>query len=183
MISLYRLFKGYYKYCECGYCKTLIPCVNKSRKFLKYVQGHQAKGKNNYHWNNGITTPKNGYNYIRINGKKKYIHRLVYEEYYNCCLLSYVVIHHKNKNIKDNNIENLQPFITNGKHLRYELTGTRFELVDMSGRRCSNSTCPNPNDPYKRKGNDRPLWKSDSEGNRLCSVCYNRWYRRKNKVI
>ena len=42
-------------------------------------------------------------------------HRYVYEQYYNCCLLPWVHIHHKNGIKHDNRIENLQP-LTASQH-------------------------------------------------------------------
>lgn len=37
------------------------------------------------------------------------IHRLIYEQYYNCCLLPYIEIHHIDGNHSNNNITNLLP--------------------------------------------------------------------------
>jgi hypothetical protein len=51
--------------------------------------------------------------YVRIWDKKKRRmvceHRKIYEEYYKCCLLKWIAIHHKNKIKIDNRIENLEP--------------------------------------------------------------------------
>lgn len=46
--------------------------------------------------------------------KKGYVmeHRLVYEEYYKCCLLPWAEIHHINENKKDNRIQNLMTLST-----------------------------------------------------------------------
>lgn len=44
-----------------------------------------------------------------------YKHRLVYEEYYKCCLLPWIHIHHKNNIKSDNRIENIIP-VTNSQH-------------------------------------------------------------------
>jgi hypothetical protein len=41
--------------------------------------------------------------------KSTKIHRLTYEQYYNCCLLPYIEIHHVDGNSKNNIIENLKP--------------------------------------------------------------------------
>ena len=41
--------------------------------------------------------------------KSSKIHRIIYERYYNCCLLPYIEIHHIDGNSKNNAIENLIP--------------------------------------------------------------------------
>ena len=41
--------------------------------------------------------------------KNSKIHRIIYEKYYNCCLLPYIEIHHIDGNSKNNVIENLKP--------------------------------------------------------------------------
>lgn len=66
------------------------------------------------------TLNKFGYRFIKVlredkPSRKRLEHRAVYEEYYNCCLLNWVDIHHKNGNKLDNSIENLEP-IAHGKH-------------------------------------------------------------------
>jgi len=40
------------------------------------------------------------------------IHRIIYEQHYNCCLLPFIEIHHVDGNSKNNNIENLMPVTT-----------------------------------------------------------------------
>jgi hypothetical protein len=46
----------------------------------------------------------------RFSGTRGYVyeHRLIYEEYYKCCLLSWTRIYHINRNNQDNRIENLE---------------------------------------------------------------------------
>ena len=114
------------KPCECN-CGELIPIINKRGEFARYKHGHNWRGKThkesakllcrisklgelNPNYKNGKTIDNKGYVRVLISGVG-YVkeHRLVYEKYYNCCLLNITDIHHINGNRKDNRIENLQP--------------------------------------------------------------------------
>ena len=53
-----------------------------------------------------------------MKSKSKKIYRKIYEEYYQCCLLPYIEIHHVDGNHKNNAIENLMP-VTAQEH--YEI--------------------------------------------------------------
>jgi hypothetical protein len=115
--------------CQCG-CNEDIEIRSKHRPILKiFKKGHyintnnpHKKGELSHMWKGGIFPDSRGY--IKIyapNHPKKHSadrvfqHRIIYEEYYNVCLLPWIDIHHKNKDIKDNRIENLQP-ITKSDH-------------------------------------------------------------------
>jgi hypothetical protein len=52
--------------------------------------------------------------------KSTKIHRLTYEQYYNCCLLPYIEIHHVDGNSKNNIIGNLKP-VTALEHYKIHL--------------------------------------------------------------
>ena len=54
-------------------------------------------------------------------------HRIIYEEYYNCCLLYWVHIHHKNGKQWDNRIENLQPY-SRPQHTSLENMGNKYGI-------------------------------------------------------
>ena len=54
-------------------------------------------------------------------------HRLVYERYYNCCLLPWILIHHINEIKTDNRIENLDP-MTREEHSRYHFKNKKIGL-------------------------------------------------------
>lgn len=126
--------------CACG-CGELISSINTRNKPAKYKQWHNSKitstkGSNHQSWKGGKITNKQGYimihkpdhHFANISG---YVmeHRLIYEEYYNCCLLSWIDIHHINHNRKDNRIENLIT-ITRNDHMRLHIK------KDMSNRFC-----------------------------------------------
>lgn len=46
-------------------------------------------------------------------------HRLIMENHLGRYLMKSEVVHHKNKDIKDNRIENLELFSSNSKHMKY----------------------------------------------------------------
>lgn len=62
---------------------------------------------------------KPGHHHVDRNG---YVleHRLIYEQYYNCCVPSWVDCHHINENTEDNRIENLQ-LMTRSEHSSYHM--------------------------------------------------------------
>lgn len=89
-------------------------------------------------------------------------HRLVYEEYYNCCLLPWILIHHINGDTTDNRIENLEP-MTKPNHQILHLT------IDKSNRHCL--LCPKTS---SRK------WYEYLDGFK-CHSCYMKEYHKKRK--
>ena len=114
-------------YCKCN-CNTQINLRTYNGYLKKYKEGHGNSGKpqinksgsEHWNWKGGII--KGRYLRYRIKqGKYKVLHRIIYEQYYKCCLLSWVDLHHINGNKKDNRIENLQP-IPHDKHARYHMT-------------------------------------------------------------
>src|SRR5262245_29576256 len=89
---------------------------------IKHDHGYILIYYPNHHSN-----PK--YNYVQL-------HRIIYEEYYNCCLLDWVHLHHINGIRTDNRIENLMP-LSCSQHMSITDHGKRSE-IDMSDRYCSN---------------------------------------------
>lgn len=96
------------------------------KKFSKGLLGERSPN-----WKGGIYHDKDGYTQIYApnhpNRKKhlpyQYEHRLVVESHIGRYLLRSEVVHHKNGNKKDNRIENLEIFSSNGEHLKHELRG------------------------------------------------------------
>jgi len=108
-------------YCGCG-CGLTKSKYDTHGRIGKYIHRHTLKGERSPFYKNGEYIDRKGYVRIRKPDHPKvcsdgYIakHRLVYEEYYNCCLLPWTDIHHinihnlsKEENKRDNSIENLQ---------------------------------------------------------------------------
>jgi transposase-like protein len=97
--------------CECGCGQTLLD--RDSRGTLrKYIYGHQSRGESNHSWK-GRNKRHNYWYVYRPNhheaDSKGYVeeHRVVYEEYHKCCLLSWAVIHHDDGDGLNNEISNL----------------------------------------------------------------------------
>ena len=96
-------------------------------------------------------------------------HRVVYEEYHKCCLLSWVDVHHKD-GIKDNNtIENLQ-ILPHGEHSRISRTK---HTPDLRCLICNGEAYIRPS--------GTPDWRFIN-GLRICPKCYARDKRRRKKI-
>lgn len=116
--------------CACN-CGELIPEINKKGKPARYKHGHNGKGENNPRWLGGEI--KHGkYWYIknighRLADSQGYVkkHRLVYEEYYKCCLLDHTEIHHIDHNRDNNDVSNLMP-LTKAQHTSLEMQGNTY---------------------------------------------------------
>ena len=56
----------------------------------------------------GLSKDNNGYYYLRFKRKKKYVHRLMMEVFYNCEIQVNLTVDHIDRNIHNNNIDNLR---------------------------------------------------------------------------
>ena len=116
-------------------------CLNCGKKFkiwpsdLKYNRGKfcshscRSSGKFNSHWIGGR---RMGHKYIRIwqpnhpyAQKEGYVfeHRLIMEKLIGRYLSLQEVVHHKNKNTKDNRPENLELFESDSLHRHFTIRG------------------------------------------------------------
>lgn len=101
-------------------------------------------------------------------------HRIIVENNINRYLEKHEIIHHKNKIVNDNRIENLEN-TSHSKHF------THHNTKDLSGRKCSNC---GSNKTYMRKLKTefRPCWRSHN-GNTICHKCYcNIWNKNKRAL-
>lgn len=162
-------------FCLCG-CNTEINIRNKLGLLARFVKGHNSrliKGKNRYNWKNGICKDHKYLSVLKPDHHKATSrgrvlqHRLVYEEYYNCCLLFYTEIHHINGDTKDNRIENLQP-LYKSQHIKLEKTKSFNRNCLLCGI--------NESRDYKNNNH----WNKYKNGY-ICQRCYLRLYRQKRK--
>lgn len=160
-------------FCKCGCSQEINTRVGHYLK--KYCIGHSGKGKRrdlfgskNPRWNGGNRKTWNGYNLVlrpnhfNLTRKDKYIleHRYNYEIFYQCCLLSYVDIHHIDENKLNSKIENLIPYYKN----QHTIIGNK---KDLSDRFCI--ICGSKETSYNSSGN--PDWFIHNDGF-ICRVCY-----------
>lgn len=162
-------------YCACGCLKTRSRYDIRGRE-RKFIKGHHNSLSE---YNPRLKGKKNEREYILITKKDHpkrrkngYVleHRLVYETYYNCCLLDYADIHHINGNKSDNRIENLAPTHHNNHHSSYH-------FIDMSDRICL--LCDSKK-THCQSYSTRPCWYKYKNGF-ICKICYERLRRNKIK--
>ena len=113
--------------CACGCDLPLLEFDNRVRA-RKYIHGHNGRRISEKHhmWKGGRTISSKGYVLIRVEGHPKayahghYIqeHDLVMERSLGRYLYDYEVVHHKDGNRQNNNIENLE-LMTRGEHSAY----------------------------------------------------------------
>lgn len=95
------------------------------------LRGKGLRGERHNSWRGGVKMSK-GYRMVQHpngsldkNNRRVYVfeHRLVMELHLGRPLLPEEVVHHKNKDVLDNRIENLELFVNNADHLRETLKG------------------------------------------------------------
>lgn len=156
------------KFCECG-------CGEQVKR--RFREGHNIRGSGNPCWKGGIS---HSGDYIRIlkpdhphKDVENYVkeHRLIYEEFYKCCLLKWVDIHHINGNKRDNEISNLQP-LSHSQHL--SITKTK----NMINRICY--LCDSKETYSKKQGYAQ--WRRFKD-KLICKRCNDRLYHLNKKIL
>lgn len=176
-------------YCGCGCGKTRSK-YNREGKECYFIKGHffkSYKGKLHYLWKNGR---RKSNEYVRILCPDHHYvddlgyileHRLVYEEFYKCCLLPWSDIHHLNGKKQDNKIENLEALI-HGKHtLHHNLKKLEERRKEIAKRICS--YCGTNKTPFNKQERYFIWYKNPKNNNEwLCNACYIK-YKRGSIVI
>lgn len=127
------------KLCECG-CREWIYIKNKGKNSIRFKPGHNGRGRYkelNSNWKGGKHTDRLGYILICSpdhphRNAAGYVreHRLVMEHFLGRYLETWEIVHHKDGDKQNNNIDNLQ--LTNhSKH-----TTAHNILTDVFNRRC-----------------------------------------------
>ena len=108
---------------------------NSISKNLNVIHGNRWKGGITHNSSGGyIMVRKPNHHFADARGYVRQ-HRLVYEEYYKCCLLKHTVIHHKNEIVTDNRIQNLIAVVNNSIHkiLYHNGIETSSRICDYCG--------------------------------------------------
>ena len=153
--------------CRCG-CNEDIH-IRSGDYLQKYKRYHGRKGKNSNLWKCGLPKDKNGYQLITLpkhpfansDGLVR-LHRFVYELVYNCILLPWIEIHHKDGNKENNSISNIIP-----------LSKIQHTIIS-STKNMDNRICLLCNITQKERiGTNSRRWYNYENG-MICRKCYKR---------
>jgi HNH endonuclease len=177
-------------YCGCG-CGKTCPKYGKSGKEVKYIHGHGTRKliRSKFVNTQGYVLVYSPDHHHSDNNGYVREHRLVYEEYYKCCLLPWATIHHINQNKQDNSIDNLQGIIRS-EHVRLHID--EYRISNKSLQRICIKCGSNVTRLRKHGKNQRfcyewyknPFNKSEW----WCYNCYNRYnalryHKRKKNTV
>lgn len=125
-----------YKFCKCG-CEQMIKAFGKNNRPVHYVFGHSPqmkKGETNGgsykrghlglrgaeapNWRGGVGLMRNGYLQVWVQGKRKYLHRLILEQELGRELKVTEQVHHIDHDKLNNSPDNLV-VLSPAEHARY----------------------------------------------------------------
>lgn len=170
-------------FCRCG-CGTEIKIKGEKTHYLiRYIRTHAQRGRKGRS-SNGY---KNGISYrgdykLLFRPHHKYIfgggyvleHRYIIELQLGRYLTKTEVVHHKDKNPKNNDLSNLELLDSQGNHM-----SIHNPKIDMSGRCCHK--CGSYKTKIEKEYNT-PHWHY-IENNLWCHSCYSSERRRIRKIL
>lgn len=178
------LDRNYLIECECG-CNEIIFLYDNHSTKRRFKFGHSNNGERNGNYKGG--RKKHGNYWMLLlpdyfgSEKSGYIneHIYFYQEYYQCCILRWGVVHHiipVSNDYCNNMIWNLMG-MTKKQHTTLHNKFKKHIMIDKSDRKCSDPECKNPIKVYyDKKG--REQWYGDEINGFRCRKCYNKWYDR-----
>lgn len=175
--------------CQCKpECKEMIPSITQNGVIMRYKKNHVPVGEKSIRLKY-IKEHTDGYLLEYCKGHPQadragYVlqHRLVYERYYNVCLLPWTEIHHKDRNKKNNKkISNLIPMF---KSLHSSISNLEKRNKDITQlqiiKKCIYVGCKTPNKTRINKKGSKE-WFIYKNGY-ICRNCYYTEYRKNRKL-
>lgn len=107
--------------CECGKCKQVITKIDRKGRQRRFVIGHNNFGKKPWNYKGGHANHSAGYNTIVVNGKHVLEHRVIMEQHLGRNLEQWELVHHIDRNKKNNNISNLELQKGGKEHIRHHI--------------------------------------------------------------
>lgn len=189
VIKVYESFKLGFCDCECGAEIT----IRSTDRYLKcFKQHHHTRGKHRktgekaLNWKGGMFPDSRGYMMMLKPGHPNsdskgyiYVHRWVMSEFLGRPLEEGEEVHHIDKNIKNNDISNLQ-LLSNSEHSSLTNRDRERKLKDRSGDFCSEC-----GSSETKEQNGRPHWLFHPITKKpyVCNKCYMKIWRKSKKQL
>lgn len=185
------LDRNYIKQCECGKCNEILFLRDKKSRIRRFKRGHDKKGRpflfakkgsEHYNWKGGRKKHEDYWmllmpDYYRSDSLG-YVpeHIYFYEQYHQCCLLPWAVIHHIIPVSKDycNNMPWNLMCMLQSEHMTIHKKGKPGKEKDKSDRFCK--FCGGKTISLKCKANGKYYehWYGNKEDGWVCHKCYKR---------
>jgi hypothetical protein len=118
-----NLWRGGKILATCRHCNDQFEISPYRKDTAKYCS-RKCQGRALYET---LSVNENGYKNLKVNGKQILEHRLIASTLLGRRLLDKEIVHHRDRNKKNNSPENLMVFPSSSSHQKYHLTG---ELPD-----------------------------------------------------